>query len=248
MAADQSTQVQSPSRSQHFSPGAAESHGHQRGTDHTKRKNRHKITPSNAKTCAEHSEKHSIQMARVQTHKRHPVHSHHAYPSHSTGHFLVGLVLGAQILDALHALLPLGCSSIFLFLPLHWLGNEALLLVLVHVLLTSVCCCLGTFACCWLCFSSACCWLCSSLPAVGRAPLFLLWFLLCLPAPLCGSLPLRGGLWRLQLHYVAVRHRWFAAGAVGPGSDSYNKSVCWLCSSCPRQLRSGLWILLSSMC
>ena len=25
------------------------------------------------------------------------------------------------ILDALHALLPLGCSSIFLFLPLHWL-------------------------------------------------------------------------------------------------------------------------------
>ena len=100
---------------------AAESHGHQRGTDHTKRKNRHKITPSNAETCAEHSEKHSIQMARVQTHKRHPVHSHHAYPSHSTGHFVVGLLLGAQILDALHALLQLGCSSIFLLLPLHWL-------------------------------------------------------------------------------------------------------------------------------
>ena len=109
-------------------------------------------------------------------------------------------------------------------------GNDALLLVLVHVLLTSACSWLGTSACCCLCSSSACCWLsvyacisfaccwpCSSLFAVvpSLSSSATLWQFTAPWWPLAPPTPQRGG--------SSLRDRWFAVGAVAPGSDSLHR-------------------------
>ena len=59
-------------------------------TRHCPRKTKRQAQNYNIKCqnpCAEQKEKHSMQTARVRTHKRHPVRSPHAYRSHGTGQF-----------------------------------------------------------------------------------------------------------------------------------------------------------------
>ena len=185
--------------------------------------------------------------------KRHPVHSHHAYPNHSTGHFVVGLLLGAQILDPLHALLLLGCSSIFLFLPLHWLRVTKRF----------------SLSLCTFCsLPSAADW--ALLPAVGYAFLPLAvgsalpCLLLAVPRSFCcGSFSV------FQRHFVAVhrsvvasntttwqfvivgsRHVLSVQGRIVTTSRSAGsvRLVLVACLRAAVSLRSGLWILVGSMC